>query len=54
MYFIVEITPRGAETFLGGFEHLADAWDAASRLRCEPGASAAGYAMRCAERERAA
>jgi hypothetical protein len=35
MYFIVEITPRGAETFLGGFEHLADAWDAASRLRCE-------------------
>ena len=35
MYFIVEMTPRGAETFLGGFEDLAEAWEAVSRLRCE-------------------
>jgi hypothetical protein len=35
MYFIVEITPRGSETFLGGFVELAEAWETASRLRCE-------------------
>jgi hypothetical protein len=44
MYFIVEITPRGAETFLGGFEELAEAWEIASRLRCE--------AQRCRSRLR--
>jgi hypothetical protein len=35
MYFIVEITPRGIETFLAGFEDLSEAWEIASRLRCE-------------------
>ena len=35
MYFIVEITARGTETFLSGFEDIGEAWDVASRLRCE-------------------
>jgi hypothetical protein len=35
MYYIVEITPRGIETFLEGFEDIGDAWDVVSRLRCE-------------------
>lgn len=35
MYVIVEITREGRETFLVGFEDVGEAWDAASRLRCE-------------------
>jgi len=35
MYYIVEITPRGSETFLEGFEDIGEAWDVVSRLRCE-------------------
>ena len=35
MYYIVEITPRGLETFLEGFEDIGDAWDVVSCLRCE-------------------
>ena len=35
MYYIVEITPRGTETFLEGFEDIGDAWDVVSRLHCE-------------------
>lgn len=35
MYYIVEITSRGTETFLEGFENSGDAWDVVSRLRCE-------------------
>jgi hypothetical protein len=35
MYFIVEITPQGIETFLGGFEEVGEAWDVVSRLQCE-------------------
>ena len=35
MYYIVEITPRGTETFLEGFEDIGDAWDVVSRLQCE-------------------
>jgi hypothetical protein len=35
MYYIVEITPRGIETFLEGFEDISEAWDVVSRLRCE-------------------
>jgi hypothetical protein len=35
MYYIVEITPQGIETFLEGFEDVGEAWDTVSRLRCE-------------------
>ncbi len=35
MYYIVEITPQGIETFLDGFEDIGDAWDVVSRLQCE-------------------
>ena len=35
MYYIVEITPQGSETFLEGFEDIGEAWDVVSRLRCE-------------------
>ena len=35
MYYIVEITAQGIETFLEGFEEVGEAWDVASRLRCE-------------------
>jgi len=35
MYYIVEITPRGSETFLEGFEEIGEAWDVVSRLLCE-------------------
>lgn len=35
MYYIVEITPQGIETFLEGFEEVGEAWDVLSRLRCE-------------------
>ena len=35
MYYIVEITSQGIETFLAGFEDSSEAWDAVSRLRCE-------------------
>ena len=35
MYYIVEITPRGIETFLEGFADIGDAWDVVSRLQCE-------------------
>ena len=35
MYYIVEITPQGIETFLEGFEDIGDAWDVVSRLQCE-------------------
>ncbi len=35
MYYIVEIGPRRNEIFLEGFEDSAEAWDTASRLRCE-------------------
>ncbi len=35
MYSIVEITPRGSETFLAGFEDIGEAWDVVSRLQCE-------------------
>jgi hypothetical protein len=35
MYYIVEITPQGIETFLGGFEVVGEAWDVLSRLQCE-------------------
>jgi hypothetical protein len=34
MFFIVEIQPNGAETFLEGFEDQGDAWDVVSRLQC--------------------
>ena len=35
MYYIVEITPQGSETFLEGFEEVDEAWDVLSRLQCE-------------------
>jgi hypothetical protein len=35
MYYIVEITAQGIETFLEGFEEVGEAWDIVSRLRCE-------------------
>jgi len=35
MYYIVEITPQGIETFLEGFEEVGEAWDVLSRLQCE-------------------
>ena len=35
MYYIVEITPQGIETFLEGFEDIGAAWDVVSGLRCE-------------------
>jgi hypothetical protein len=35
MYFVIEITPNGTETFLEGFEDSSDAWDTVSSLRCE-------------------
>jgi len=35
MYYIVEITSQGIETFLEGFEEVGAAWDVVSRLRCE-------------------
>jgi hypothetical protein len=35
MYYIVEITSQGIETFLAGFEDTGDAWDVVSQLRCE-------------------
>ena len=35
MYYIVEITPQGIETFLAGFEEFSEAWDVLSRLQCE-------------------
>jgi hypothetical protein len=35
MYYIVEITSQGIETFLEGFEEVGEAWDTVSRLRCE-------------------
>ncbi len=35
MYYIVEITPQGIETFLEGFEEVGEAWDVVSRLQCE-------------------
>jgi len=35
MYYIVEITAQGIETFLEGFEDVGEAWDTVSRLRCE-------------------
>ena len=35
MYYIVEITSQGIETFLAGFEDIGEAWDIVSRLRCE-------------------
>jgi len=34
MYYIVEITPQGSETFLEGFEELGEAWDVVARLQC--------------------
>jgi hypothetical protein len=33
MYYIVEITPYGSETFLEGFEEVGEAWDVVSRLQ---------------------
>jgi len=33
MYYIVEITPQGSETFLEGFEKLGEVWDVVSRLQ---------------------
>ena len=35
MYYIVEITSQGIETFLEGFEEVGEACDIVSRLRCE-------------------
>ena len=35
MYYIVEITSQGSETFLEGFEEVGEAWDVVSRLQCE-------------------
>jgi hypothetical protein len=35
MYYIVEITSQGIETFLEDFEDSGEAWDTVSRLRCE-------------------
>jgi hypothetical protein len=35
MYYIVEITSQGIETFLAGFEDIGDAWDVVSGLQCE-------------------
>jgi hypothetical protein len=35
MYYVVEITPQGIETFLEGFEEVGEAWDVVSRLQCE-------------------
>jgi hypothetical protein len=35
MYYIVEITSQGIETFLAGFEDIGAAWDVVSGLRCE-------------------
>jgi hypothetical protein len=35
MYYIVEMTSQGIETFLEGFEEVGEAWDTVSRLRCE-------------------
>ena len=42
MYYIVEITSRGSETFLEGFEDIGDAWDVVSRLICSGGGSLPG------------
>ena len=35
MYYIVEITSQGIETFLEGFEDVGEVWDVLSRLQCE-------------------
>jgi hypothetical protein len=35
MYYVVDITPRGSETFLAGFEDIGEVWDGVSRLRYE-------------------
>jgi hypothetical protein len=35
MYYIVENTSQGIETFVAGFEEAGDAWDVVSGLRCE-------------------
>jgi hypothetical protein len=35
MYYIVEITSQGIETFLEGFEDIGEAWDVVSGLQCE-------------------
>lgn len=35
MFFIVEITPDGSETFLDGFEDAVEAWEVAQRLQLE-------------------
>jgi hypothetical protein len=35
MYYIVEITSQGIETFPAGFEDIGAAWDVVSGLRCE-------------------
>ena len=35
MYYIVEITSQGIETFLEGFEDIGAAWDVVSGLQCE-------------------
>jgi hypothetical protein len=35
MYYIVEITSQGIETFLAGFEDIGAAWDVVSGLQCE-------------------
>ena len=32
MYYVVDITPRGSETFLAGFEDIGEVWDGVSRL----------------------
>jgi hypothetical protein len=35
MYYILEITSQGIETFLEGFEEVGEAWDVASGMQCE-------------------
>ncbi len=45
MYYIVEITPQGIETFLEGFEELGEAWDACLACNARP-AGAARFATR--------
>jgi hypothetical protein len=35
MYYSVEITPQGIETFPEGFEEVGEASDVMSRLQCE-------------------
>jgi hypothetical protein len=35
MYYIIEITPQGSETFLEGFEEVGAAWNVISHLQCE-------------------